>query len=354
MVDWSLYTGAGYPVSEREGTGIMAMRMRLAGALGALGLLVVALLVATGYSSRAAAAPASAPAPRAAASTPSASHPCGTQAKPGSYRHVIWIWFENHSSTVIIGSSQAPYFNTLARECGLAASYHNVTHPSLPNYIAATSGLSYPALASFLPDCNPSGKCVTSAKSIFSQAKTWKSYEESMPSNCDHANSGNYAVRHNPAAYYTTLHGCSSNDVPYSRLATDLAHNQLPAFSFITPNLIDDMHNGTTADGNKWLSRNLPTILNSAEYKNGSTAIFITWDEGEGGHYASGEHCATNTSDVSCRIATLVISPSTQAGTRSGTLFNHYALLGTAEQLLGLPKLGMAASSPTMTKAFNL
>ena len=186
------------------------------------------------------------------------------------------------------------------------------------------------------------------------QGETWKAYEESIPSNCDHGNSGNYAVRHNPAAYYTTLHGCSGDDVPYSHLATDLAHNQLPAFSFITPNLTDDMHNGTVADGNKWLSSHLSAILNSAEYRNGSTAIFITWDEGEGGGYASGEHCATNTSDVSCHIATLVISPSTKAGTRSGTLFNHYSLLATAEQLLGLPKLGLAASYPTMTKAFNL
>jgi phosphatidylinositol-3-phosphatase len=62
--------------------------------------------------------------------------------------------------------------------------------------------------------------------------------------------SGNYAVRHNPAVYYTTLHGCSADDVSYSNLATDLSHNQLPAFSFITPNLIDDMHNSTVADGN--------------------------------------------------------------------------------------------------------
>ena len=45
-----------------------------------------------------------------------------------------------------------------------------------------------------------------------------------------------------PAVYYPTLRGCSSDDVPYSHLATDLAHSQLPAFSFITPNLIDDMH----------------------------------------------------------------------------------------------------------------
>ena len=81
---------------------------------------------------------------------------------------------------------------------------------------------------------------------------------------------------------------------------------------------------------------------------------YRAWDEGEGGHYASGEHCATNTTDVSCRVATLVISPSTKAGSRSGTLFNHYSLLATAEQLLRLPKLGLAASAATMTKAFNL
>jgi hypothetical protein len=63
----------------------------------------------------------------------------------------------------------------------------------------------------------------------------------------------------------------------------------------------------------------------------------------------AGEHCATNTTDVSCRLATLVISPSTKPGTRSGILFNHYSLLGTAEQLLGLSKLGLATAHPTMT-----
>ena len=323
----------------------------------ALGVFTAALLgaaVCSGPSAEAASARTQSPAATSVPQAASASHPCGTQAKPGTYRHVIWIWMENHSYGTIIGSSQAPYINGLARECGLATNDHNVTHPSLPNYVAATSGLSYSALHSFLPDCNPTSSCDTSAKSIFGQGESWKSYEESMPSNCDHSNSGNYAVRHNPAVYYTTLHGCSSGDVPYTHLATDLAHSQLPAFSFITPNLIDDMHNGTIADGNTWLSHNLPTILGSAEYRNGSTVVFVTWDEGEGGNYATGEQCATNTSDVSCHVATLVISPSTKTGTRSGTLFNHYSLLATAEQLLGLSKLGLASSATTMTKAFNL
>jgi phospholipase C len=258
---------------------------------------------------------------------------------------------ENHSYNTIIGSSRAPYINSLAAKCGLATNYHNISHPSLPNYIAGTSGLGYSAIQKFKSDCNPSVSCSTSAASIFGQGETWKVYEESMPSNCDAVNAGEYSVRHNPPPYYTTLKGCAANDVPYSQLATDLANNTLPAFSFITPNVIDDMHDGTIAQGDTWLANNLPKIFNSPEYQNGSTAVFVTWDEGEGG---TATNCATNTTDVGCHVATIVISPSTVAGSKSGTLFNHYSLLGTAEQLLGLPKLGRAATSQTMTSAFHL
>jgi len=112
------------------------------------------------------------------------------------------------------------------------------------------------------------------------------------------------------------------------------------------------MHDGTIAQGDSWLAGNLPMILNSPQYQSGTTAVFITWDEGSGG--SSGENCAANTTDASCRVATLVISPSTAAGSTSATLFNHYSLLGTAEQLLGLPALGQATSYPTLTSAFNL
>jgi phosphatidylinositol-3-phosphatase len=286
-----------------------------------------------------------------AAPTMAASALCGRQATAPGYKHVIWIWMENHSYNTIIGSSQAPYINSLATKCGLATNYHNVSHPSLPNYVSATSGLGYSAIAKFDGDCNPVPGCVTSAASIFGQGETWKAYEESMPSNCDKTNSGEYAVRHNPPPYFTKLRGCATFDVPYPQLAGDLSAGRLPAFSFITPNLIDDMHDGTVADGDKWLAANLPTILNSPEYTRGSTAVFITWDEGEGG---TATKCATNKTDVGCHVATIVISPSTKPGTRSARLFNHYSLLGTAEQLLGLPALGRAAAFPTMTSAFNL
>jgi phosphatidylinositol-3-phosphatase len=279
-------------------------------------------------------------------------NPCGTLPLSSTkYTHVVWIWMENHSYGEIIGSSEAPYINGLAGHCGLATNYHNISHPSLPNYIAATSGLPLRSLARFSSDCRPSKKCSTSASSIFAQVPSWRAYAESMPKNCSRKNKRQYAVRHNPPPYYTTLGECAVKDVPYTQLALDLARRALPGFSFVTPNLTDDMHDGTIAQGDAWLQANLPAILGSSEYQGGSVVVFLTWDEGEGGIH---NECATNTTDAGCHVATIVISPSTAPGTKSATLFNHYSLLGTSAQLLGVPPLDEAAKAGSMLGAFNL
>ena len=288
-------------------------------------------------------------------------NPCGTMAL-GSvhYQHVVWIWMENKGYSDIIGSPDAPYINSVATQCGLATNYHNITHFSLPNYIGATSGMALSSLSPFLGDCNPSKKCSTKAASIFSQGETWRAYEESMPSVCDKVGAGNYAVRHNPPPYFSKLRFCKpkravrhgpkvSYDVPY----TQFAPNALPAFSFVTPNLIDDMHDGTVAQGNAWLASHLPTILNSAQYQAGHVAVFITWDEGSP-ELPQGENCVAHPSVPGCRVATIVVSPSTLAGTSSASFYDHYSLLRTTEDLLHLPRLGLAATAPSMAGGFNL
>jgi len=290
------------------------------------------------------------PAPTSGAAA--VSGPCGSMSVASThYQHVIWVWMENHSYSAIIGASAAPYINSLASECGLATNYHNISHPSLPNYIGATSGLSETAVQAFNSDCSPSSSCDTPSGSIFSQATSWRAYEESMPSNCAGSDSGPYAVRHNPPPYYTTLGGCSSFDVPYSMFAADLADNSLPAFSFVTPNVIDDMHDGSVAQGDSWLAANLPGIFASSAYKSGTVVVFVTWDEGEGG---SSTNCPANRTDVGCHVATLVISPSTKAGKSSGALYSHYSLLRTTEELLHLPLLGQAAHARSMMGPFKL
>jgi phospholipase C len=268
---------------------------------------------------------------------------------------VVWIWLENKSYNQVVGKSSAPYINhTLISECGLATNYHNITHPSLPNYVAATSGAGYTALGRFASDCEPRGDCTTHTRSIFAQVPSWRAYEQSMPHDCAKRSVGDYAVKHNPPPYYTDLAGCATKDVPYSRFEHDLKANTLPAFSFITPNLCNDAHSCPLVAGDTWLGEQMPRLFGSSAYKGGDTAVFITFDEGDDA-LGSSNHCASNTTDAGCRVATIVISPYTRPETRSGTLFNHYSLLRTTEQLLGVDQfLGEASHARSMRGAFDL
>lgn len=241
---------------------------------------------------------------------------------------------ENKQYGQIIGSSNAPYINSLASKCGSATSMYAESHPSLPNYIAMTSG----STQGITDDSGPSSHPLN-VPSIFSQlpAGASRSLEESMPSNCLLTDSGDYAVRHNPMAYYTTIRtDCLTDDVPLGSTPNISAR-----FTFVTPNLCNDTHDCSVATGDTWLSSFLPQILSSSQYQSGSTAVFITWDENDG---SSGNH-----------IATLVLSPTTLVGARSGTAYNHYALLRTTEELLGITTyLGGAATAPSMRAAFGL
>jgi len=268
---------------------------------------------------------------------------CGTRSgRPATFVHVIWIWMENHSYGQIIGSPDAPHIDAIAHACGLATNYRAVSHPSLPNYIAATSGGTWDIADDDPPSAHP-----LEVDSIFEQARSSRSYEESMPSNCDQASSGEYAVKHNPEAYYTRIRAaCRRRDVPLrstssGSFARALRTGRLPAFSFVTPNLCHDMHDCSPRVGDAWLARWVSAITASASYRYGSTVLFITWDENDG--------------SVGNQVAAIVVSPFTPAGTRSGEALTHYSLLRTTEDLLGIrAHLGRAARASSMRSAFGL
>jgi hypothetical protein len=275
--------------------------------------------------------------------TPTVATPCGVAAAPPIYRHVVWIVFENKTYAQIIGSVAAPYLNRLASQCGVAESFYAEAHPSLPNYIAMTSG----GTQGITDDAGPRSHPVD-AESIFTQlGKDWRALQESMPSNCSLSDSSFYAVRHNPAVYYPRLRtACATQDVPLAE-TPDLSAR----FTFITPNTCHDMHSSscgadTSAEvrqGDSWLEEFLPKVLASSQYRSGSTAVFVTWDEDDHSK-SNGQH-----------IPMLVIAPSVPPGTAATARFDHYALLRTTEELLGLNSfLGAAATAPTMRAAFHL
>ena len=303
---------------------------------------------------------------------------------PATVSHVMVILFENRSYNAVVSSKSAPYLNhTLISGCGLATNYHNYSHPSAPNYLALTSGIAQGKAASV--DCNPSG-CPQSQASIFSQlstpAATWREYAEAMPANCYKKNYDNtsfvnangstgefYYVRHAPPPYYTTApvpSECATWDVPLGTsgsgallAALSPAADGLPAFSFVSPGACDDMHDCSTIVGDDWLKTWIPIIQQSAAYQGGQLVVFITWDEGTGPDKVAGETCwdathANSAAYPSCHVATVVMSPYTTPGTTSADYFNHLSLLGTTEDLLGLPRLSPTAGSTGLQAAFGL
>jgi hypothetical protein len=258
------------------------------------------------------------------------SSPCGAPG-PVHYDHVVWIMLENVGYAVV-GSPNAPYFNQLASSCGLATNYDAISHPSLPNYVALTSG----STQNITDDGEPSEHPL-SVPSIFSQlGSNWRTLAESMPSNCDRVTSGTYAARHNPAVYYTNITAsCRRNDVPFK-----LPMNLNARFTMIVPNICDDMHSCSESVGDAWLRRMVPLILGSSLYTSRSLALFITFDENDG--------------DANNQVPTLVIAPSVPHGARVGDKFTHYSLLRTTETLLHLPLLGAARTAAPMIGPFRL
>jgi hypothetical protein len=277
--------------------------------------------------------PPPAPSPPPPAPSPSSSKPCGVTTAVPAWQHVVWIVMENHAAGQVVGSPSAPYLNSVAAKCGYATNFYAESHPSLPNYIAMTSGSTQGVTDDAAPSSHP-----LNVPSIFSQlGSDWKSLQESMPGNCTKTSSGQYAVKHNPAAYYTNIAAaCAAQDVPLGATPDVSAK-----FTFITPNMCDDMHDCSVATGDSWLGTWVPKILDSAEYRSGTTAVFITFDEDD--------------SSANNHVATLVLSPTTPGGLTDAGSFNHYSMLRTTEEMLGLPvTLGGAVGAMSMRPAFHL
>ena len=282
---------------------------------------------------------------------PDLARPCGTSARKPVVDEVLLIWEENHDYGSIIGNPDAPEINALATKCGLATQYEALTHPSLPNYMEMTSGRSFSA-SPWSDDCEPAGTCTTSAPSVFSElaaaGQAWRSYVEAMAHNCGLVTSGEYAARHNPAVYYTSLRRrCAAWDQPLGTTTQGPFHQALrrgPAVSLttVTPDLQNDMHDGSVAQGDAWLAGWVPQIVGSPAYRSGRLAVFIVWDEGGG----SGQEPS--------HVALIVMSASTPAGARSALALDDYSVLRTICQLTGVPNPGQASAATSFVSAFHL
>ncbi|MCY0903668.1 alkaline phosphatase family protein [Arthrobacter sp. H14-L1] len=276
--------------------------------------------------------PVASPAPspqKAAAPTPPVGSPAPVGGTPPGIDHIVIIVEENKPAASILGNAAAPYINKLAAENALATNYQAVSHPSLPNYLALTSGTT----AGITDDCSPGGRCTarvpTIADVIGQSGRTWKMYAESMPAPCTVENSYPYAVKHNPFMYYPSVtdshDSCAAHVVPLTQLSQDLkAASSLPNYVFISPNLCHDMHDCQVSAGDTWLAHQVPDILTSPAFTTQKSLLVITWDEGQG---------KDNT------VSTIFAGPTARHSYKSPLPYNHYSLLHTVESLWGLASL---------------
>ncbi len=284
------------------------------------------------------------------------------------FSNVYVIMMENTSLSTLqagITAGKAPNLKAWASAYATASDYHGVAHPSLPNYIALTSGDTQGigcdcgampgkgACTALLDLCLPCS-CDNAAKHIGDQleaaSKTWMDFGEDMGTPCNLTDGGNYAVRHNPFLYYDDVQTPPSRCTSHVVDLKSFDPGSPAAFNFIAPNLIDDMHNPDPPDatnipsGDAWLGSHVNAILQSSAYKQGGLLV-IVWDEDDGSGGIGGL-----TDDP---VGIWVMSPFAKSGGYvSAVHADHHSLLATFEDGLGVARLGKAAGATALVDFF--
>jgi phosphatidylinositol-3-phosphatase len=326
----------------------------------------------------------------ASAGLVSGSSPNGPPPGVPPLKHVFVIMMENTSYDDLLSPSNpnTTFIQQLAANNGLANNYFGVTHVSLPNYIATTSGQTWGSNSDDVAQA-PLFNHQNIVDQLEAAGVSWKAYMENLPSPGNLINQtpdGLYVRKHNPFLMYPDVYNNparASNVVPLTQLSTDLSTGNVPQFVWITPNICNDMHGGAPScpfpssptdplqaalykDGDNFL-RTWVGLITQSKAWTGHSAIFITWDEG-----GFEDQAPFGPTDISPGPDSPIL-PSTPANPTTGgggdlaggtvyggghvpmivvargvghrvdpTFAGHYSLLQTIEQNFGLPLLGNA------------
>ncbi|HEX9098303.1 MAG TPA: alkaline phosphatase family protein [Candidatus Dormibacteraeota bacterium] len=296
----------------------------------------------------------------------------GNRSDLKNFQHVFVIMMENTGYDSLIGNPNAPWINAAANTYGLATSYFGVTHPSQPNYIAATAGIQG------APDDNDITLHVPNiVDQLESKGKTWKAYMQSLSlctTKLAHACGDQlYERKHDSFVSFADVQSSPArmaNIVDLSQLDADLAAGTVPDYVWISPDQCNDMHGRSTAGacnfgnvqglirtGDTFLSNTVGAIMSSSAWT-GNSAIFIAWDESDftgTGNFGFGDDtgcCDSVAGHGGGHVVTLVISHSDHAVRTSSVSYNHYSVLRTIQDGWHLGCLGFTcdtANVPAMS-----
>jgi acid phosphatase len=280
--------------------------------------------------------------------TGSPAPPTGSTVKAS---HVVLVVLENVNYADVVGSTNAPYFNSLTGQGALAIHYYANVHPSIGNYFMMTTG----AMASTDDAYSGTVAPPEMATVLAAAGKSWKVYAEGIPSaGYTGGDTGAYLKRHNPFAYFTDVEGtaAASNIVQFSQLATD-AGGVLPDFSMIVGNIYDVGHDCapsvttcTTAvrvqQADAWLKTTLPQVLANASFA-GSGLLAVTFDESE-----------TDNTNGGGQVATVLVGTNVKPEYQATGTYQHQSLLRLMLEAQGLTSLpGASAGAASMAEVWK-
>lgn len=230
--------------------------------------------------------------------------------------YVTVVVMENRNYKSIVGNGDARYINeALIPQGALLLNSHAVAHPSEPNYLALFSGSTHGLDSDACPLTFSSPNL---ASELASAGKRFVGYSESLPHDgymgC--FEDSVYARKHAPWVNFTNVP--SSANLVYRGLPA----KEMPAVTFVDPNLCNDMHDCSTRRGDKWLSENLPSLIAwNAEH---AGLLIVTWDEADPDNGKN-------------RIPTILVGPMVRPSAKSEEYVDHYGVLRTIESFFGLP-----------------
>ncbi|MEB3031732.1 alkaline phosphatase family protein [[Mycobacterium] nativiensis] len=283
----------------------------------------------------------------------------------GHLDHVFVIYMENKGAADIVGSPNAPYFNSLINTYGYDDNFYALSHPSDPNYFRVLGG------SDFGIDYNSALNSINAPNLMqeMDQAGiSWAGYAQSMPTAGDMTASGDYSPDELPFAQFSYVYGntpdyLQEHLLPLTQLSTDLADpSKVPGFTWIAANennngegpvdslsgvlqfiatqFTDHQYNVAAAD--QFVQQEVSTIENSNTWTdpNERDVIILTTDE-DNNNLSLGFGNEGNN-------APMIVIPNggavTLGGMQSGHFttddyYNQYSLMATIEQALGLAPL---------------
>ncbi|GFG97526.1 acid phosphatase [Mycobacterium timonense] len=242
--------------------------------------------------------------------------------------HIVIVVEENRSENGIIGNKSAPFITSLAAHGANMTQSYAETHPSEPNYLALFAGNTFGVTKDLCPI--NAGAAPNLGSELLAAGRTFVGFAEGLPTvGSPVCTAGKYARKHVPWANFTNVP--AANSMPFSAFPMG-NYASLPTVSFVIPNNDNNMHDGSIAQADTWLNRQLSGYANWAVANN--SLLIVTFDEDDNG--------SRN------QIPTVFYGAHVRPGNYSEQI-NHYNVLSTIEQMYGLPKTGYAASAPPIT-----